>query len=141
MKWSKKDTLYVGMMCLILLAIAGATAYVSFHLKDYDFARANTVKERQIPGPRGKDGETTTHIITSYLPGEPGKDAPAPTDEQVQKAVNNYLAAHPVKDGESIQGLKGEPGEPGRMLFVDLTLGLCRYAGDSGWLPIEECSQ
>lgn len=44
--------------------------------------------------------------------GDPGKDAPPPTEAQVADAVSEYLSANPPKVGSP--GSKGDPGLPGK---------------------------
>lgn len=64
--------------------------------------------EKGEPGERGEIGPT----------GERGADAPAPTDEQIAKAVEAYIAEHPPaagKDGrDGVDGKDAAPGQPGK---------------------------
>ena len=112
-------------------------------------AIASEIQSEPIPGPAGTNGiDGTTETITSYLPSKDGKNA---TDEQVQQAVDDYFASHPVqngkdgKDGESIQGpegLVGPAGPPGLVTFVRQTIlgdWECKLGSDSGWSPLGEC--
>lgn len=144
MKWSKKDVVIAGLLSLILLAIAGGIAYISYKFKDYEFALSHIAETKQVPGPKGADGLTTTQTIVSYLPGKDGKDA---SDEQVAAAVNNYMASHPIQRGEAGEkgnkGDQGEPGSPGKSVFIRLSGDAweCLFSGDTVWQPISECSQ
>lgn len=148
MKDDKRLTaILVGSVVLNVLFL-----FVIFALGSYQIAQVRSIAletQRQvanIPQPRdGMDGRIET--IVTHLPsrdGADGKDAAPPTDSQVDAAVDRYMALHPVKDGESIQGPKGDPGERSLVLFVRQTLLgdlQCRYGTDSGWSPIEECSE
>lgn len=133
---------------LILGVVIAFVAWASYQIKDIRNIIQNppvTVKTIPTPGERGMDGVTTTIVETlpAPLPKEPkepvngtnGKDA---TDEQVAKAVENYMASHPVKDGTN-----GQDGKDGRTVFIrfnPVTLTEeCKYLGDLLWQPIEEC--
>lgn len=138
------------LICILFLGLATLGSYQIAQLKSA-IAGIPPVSIPGKKGDKGEDGLIKTESIVSYLPPLPGKD---PTDEQVQKAVDNYFVAHPVKDGrdgkdgESIkgdsgdEGPQGEPGIPGRILFVrQSVIGLweCRYNGDTSWAPLVEC--
>lgn len=43
------------------------------------------------------------------------------------------------KGDTGIKGSRGATGNNGKVVFVDITGTLCRYAGDLLWQPIEEC--
>lgn len=65
-----------------------------------------------LPGPAGMRGEPGTGLMGS--PGTPGRDGtdgedgPAPTQEQIARAVADYCAAR-----NECRGPPGEPGPPG----------------------------
>lgn len=127
---------------ILIILIATLGSYQIAQLKQ----AVEEIKIASVPGPKGDKGDkgdsglVKTESIVSYLPGEPAK---APTDEQVHKAVYDYLSEHPVSNGkDGDQGQKGDPGTPGLAIFVrQNAIGLweCRFAGDIGWSPIEEC--
>jgi hypothetical protein len=60
--------------------------------------------QKQIPGPPGQQGPK----------GEDGKDAPAPTDEQIKDAAAEWLRANITQPKDGEPGPKGDDGEPGR---------------------------
>lgn len=70
---------------------------------------------RGLPGPAGMRGEPGTGLMGSPgSPGTPGRDGtdgedgPAPTQEQIARAVADYCAAR-----NECRGPQGEPGPPG----------------------------
>src|SRR5690606_12287985 len=80
-------------------------------------SRVKALEDRApVPGPQGEPGPVGERGPQGER-GEKGDPGPGPTDEQVAKAVAEYLAANPPAKGEKgergPQGEKGERGEPG----------------------------
>lgn len=103
-----------------------------------------TVPESEPPIP-AKDGYTPIKNV-DYFDGQNGQDGQNASDEQVDRAVEKYFAAHPVKDGQDgkdgkdgATGDTGATGLPGRIIWISEDGLQCRYNGDSRWQPIGEC--
>lgn len=146
MKFNKKDWLVIGLLSCILIVLIAGVAAVSFKFREVELAVADVATTKQQVPTDGKDGvDGKTETIVTYLPAKDGKDGQNATDEQVRTAVENYLTEHPVKDGkDGLDGAKGDPGPVGLLVFVrQNVIGLweCKFGNDTGWQPLEECSQ